>query len=119
MSATISVYGRLGKDPVSLVTRSGKAMSAVSLAVDVPDRTKDAKENARHTWWVDLVAFGKVAGDLLSHKQGDPIGALGRVQWSSYETSEGARGEQWQVVADAIVGARSQGPKASEAPDVE
>jgi hypothetical protein len=34
MSATASVYGRLGGDPEAIATRTGKPMTRASLAVD-------------------------------------------------------------------------------------
>ena len=49
MTAQIAAYGRLGSDPRPHETRSGTAMSTASLAVGVPDRSRDAEEGATET----------------------------------------------------------------------
>lgn len=49
MTAQIAAYGRLGSDPRPHETRSGTATSTASLAVGVPDRSRDAGEGATET----------------------------------------------------------------------
>ena len=46
-NATLAVYGRLGSDPREHATRKGGAMATASLAVDIPDRSRDAEETDR------------------------------------------------------------------------
>ena len=36
MTAQIAAYGRIGRDTRNIATRTGKAMAAVSLAVEIP-----------------------------------------------------------------------------------
>lgn len=102
MTAALSVYGRLGQPPKAIETRTGTSMVAGSLAVQVGEES---------TWWVGVVAFGKVADDLLRHEQGDLLSVAGRVQLRQYQTRAGEDREQVQVIADALVSAKSVRPR--------
>ena len=109
-NATLAVYGRLGTDPREHATRKGGAMATASLAVDVPDRSREAEEGATETLWFSIVAFGRSAEDLARHAKGDPVSVSGRLQFSQYTTRDGETREQWQILADALVSARSVRP---------
>jgi single-stranded DNA-binding protein len=101
----VSCYGRLGQDPRSIETKSGKPMCVCSIAVDVVDRTGSAC-----TQWLGVVAFGGVADNLARHAKGDPIGVSGRVQQNSYTKGDGSSVTELQIVADNIVSARTVRP---------
>jgi single-strand DNA-binding protein len=108
MSANMAVYGRLTGDPKAIDTKTGKSMTVATLAVDVGEA--DAPP-----LWLGLVAFGRLADELLRHHKGDTLSASGRVQVRQYAGSDGAQREQWQVVADALVSARTVRPGARKA----
>ena len=110
-NATLAVYGRLGSDPREHSTRTGKAMTTASLAVNVPDRSRDADEGAEATLWLHVTAFGRVAESLARHAKGDPVSASGRLQFSRWTDREGDEREQWAIVADALVSARTVRPR--------
>ena len=109
-NATLAVYGRLGSDPREHETRKGGAMATASLAVDVPDRTQGAEEGATETLWLRVTAFGRVAQDLAGHAKGDPVSVSGRLQFSRWTDRDGDEREQWAIVADALVSARTVRP---------
>jgi len=100
-----SCYGRIGQDPRSIQTKSGKPMCVCSIAVELATRDGQAV-----TQWLGIVAFGGVADDLARHAKGDPIGVSGRVQHNSYTKNDGTKVEQLQIVADSIVSARTVRP---------
>src|SRR5690606_2826280 len=100
-----SAYGRLGGDPKSIETRTGTAMAVANLAVELPDR-----QNESHTVWLGVVAFGRVAETLTRHSKGDLLSVVGRVQLNPYTDREGTEREQLQIIADAIVSARTVRP---------
>ena len=110
-NATLAVYGRLGSDPREHVTSKGGAMATASLAVDVPDRSQGAEGGATETLWLRVTAFGRVADDLLLCAKGDPVSASGRLQFSRYQARDGETREQWAIVADALVSARTVRPR--------
>lgn len=102
-----AVYGRLGADPIERRTRDDKTWATASLALDI-DQEPDAAP-----LWIGIVAFGRVADDLLRHAKGDLISVAGRVQlnrWNDRRTGE--RREQLQIVADSLISARTVRPSA-------
>ena len=110
-NATLAVYGRLGSDPREHSTRTGGAMATASLAVNVPDRSRDAGEGAEAALWFNVVAFGRQAEDLARHSKGDPVSVSGRLQFSRWTDRDCDEREQWQVLADALVSARTVRPR--------
>ena len=109
-NATLAAYGRLGSDPREHETRKGGTMATASLAVDVPDRSQGAEDGATETLWFNVVAFGRVAESLAGHSKGDPVSVSGRLQFSRFQSRDGEDREQWQIVADALVSARTVRP---------
>lgn len=99
----VAAYGRIGQEPRSITTRSGKSMAVTSIAVNVDEA--DAPP-----LWLGVVAFGQVADLLLKHDKGDLISVSGRCQRNTWTTPQGEKREQLQVVADAIVSSRSVRP---------
>ena len=105
MTAQLSAYGRLGQEPKSITTQSGKPMAVGSLAVTVPAR---GDEDA--TLWLGVVAFGSQAETLLSHAKGDMVSVTGRVQLNRWTDKDGNDREDLQVVADQITSTRTVRP---------
>jgi single-strand DNA-binding protein len=52
----IAIIGHLGKDPETRYTSSGKAVCKFSVAI-----TSRKKDGSKHTEWVDVVAWEKLA----------------------------------------------------------
>jgi single-strand DNA-binding protein len=98
-----AAYGRLGQEPKNIQTQSGKTMAAASIAVSIGEHDEPPQ-------WMGILAFGRVADDLLRHQKGDLLSVSGRVQRSKWTTSSGEQREQLQIVADSIVSSRSARP---------
>lgn len=107
MTCHIGLYGRVGTEPREHETRTGNVMATCSIAVDLEDRTRGADEGAEFSWWVSVIAFGRVAEDLIRHSKGDPVSMSGRLQHSTYQGRDGEERESWQVLADSLVSART------------
>ena len=105
MSFQAAIHGRLGQDPREITTKTGTTMAVASIAVTV-----DTRNEEQETEWFGLVAFGKVAEDLLRHKRGDMLSAAGRVQINTWATDGGEQRRQFQIVADSLVSARTVRP---------
>lgn len=103
MSLQAGAYGRLGGAPRAIETRSCKPMTVATLAVD-------AGEEDGPQLWLGIVAFGKLAGLRLRHAKGDLVSASGRVQVRRWTDTDGTGREQLQLVADALVSARTVRP---------
>jgi single-strand DNA-binding protein len=99
-----AAHGRLGGDPRSIATKSGKAMTTARMAVQLDPADDSAM-------WLDVVCFGNLADLLLRHSKGETIAVSGRLQrrsWADKQT--GKVREQLSIVADSIVSARSVRP---------
>jgi single-strand DNA-binding protein len=103
MSMQACAYGRIGQEPRSIETKSGKAMAVASIAVAVD-------EHDAPPLWLGIVAFGRVAEDLLRHQKGDLISVSGRVQRNTWTTPSGEKREQLQVVTDSVISSRTVRP---------
>lgn len=103
MSASMAAYGRLGADPRAVETRSGKPMTVATLAVDLGEADGPPL-------WLGIVAFGRLADELQRHHKGDLVSVSGRLQVRHWTDTAGTAREQLQVVADALVSARTVRP---------
>ena len=110
MTAIVAAYGRLGQDPKPISTRTGTAMAAASLAVDVADPRGRDDAGGGPPLWLKVVAFGALAESLARHAKGDPLSVSGRLQVRRYDAG-GATREEWQCIADSIVSARAARPR--------
>ena len=105
----LACYGRLGRDPRTPKTRTGKPMTTASPSVHVKARERWA-DDAEATSWLGVVAFGRVAEGLDCRRSGVQLSASGRLQLSRYKATDGTTRKGWQCVADAVVSARSARP---------
>ena len=101
---TASIYGRLGREPKEITTKTGKPMAVVSVAVDV------SRQEEQQTLWLDLVAFGGMAEKLLRHQKADMVSASGRIALNRWTDNDGNERENWQIIADNLVSARTVRP---------
>ena len=104
MTAHLAIYGRLGRDPHAIETRSGKPMAAATIAVEI------GQDGEGEPLWLGLLAFGRIAEDLLRHHKGDLLSAFGRVQRHTWTAHNGEEREQLQIIAESIISARTVRP---------
>lgn len=105
MTMIASIHGRVGQDPVERTTKSGAAMTTVSVAVDVAG--KDAEPT---TLWVSVLAFGAASEALLRAQKGEMLSAMGRLTRGSYTSRTGEEREQWTMLADSVMTVASARP---------
>lgn len=107
-----SVYGRLGQQPRPIDTATGKTMAVASIAVNVPiGKTTDTA-----TAWFDLLAFGRLAEQLLNHDQGDLVAVMGGVRLNQWTDHNGTVQERQQIRVEALVSARTTRPGGGRKP---
>lgn len=118
MSAHLAIYGRLGRDPYAIETKSGKPMTTATVAVEI------SRDGEGSPLWLGILAFGRVAEDLLRHRKGDLVSAFGKLQRHTWKTNDGEEREQLQIVAESVISARTTRPgkvgnsKPADAPEV-
>jgi single-strand DNA-binding protein len=102
-----SAYGRLGGDPITRQTKSGRDMVTGSLAVNAARYGEDAD-----TVWISLAAFGTLADQLARHRQGEMLAAMGVLTRRKYVGRDDVEREGWSLTADALMSARTVRPGA-------
>jgi len=94
----VQLIGRLGKDPESKFTPTGKKVAHFSLAVS--QRWKTGGEAKEYTEWVNIEAWGRlgeVAQEYL--KKGSLVYIEGRLKTEKYEDKGGETKYFTKVVA--------------------
>lgn len=100
MLNTITLIGRLTRDPELRYTQSGKAVATVRLAVD---RGTTNPQGERETDFIDVVVWDKQAETVANYLQkGRLVAVQGRLQIRQYETQEGQKREKAEVVANTV-----------------
>jgi single-strand DNA-binding protein len=94
----VQLIGRLGKDPESKYTPTGKKVAHFSLAVS--QRWKTAGETKEYTEWVNIEAWGRL-GEVCQEylKKGSLVYLEGRLKTEKFEGKEGDTKYFTKVVA--------------------
>lgn len=108
MTAHISSYGRLVADVQTRTTDKGNQMAMGRLAVSLPCHSAESGEA---TFWLGIIAFGKVAETLARHEKGDLISVVGTLQMNQWTGQDKTTQTGYQVVADSVISARTVRPK--------
>ena len=97
----VQLIGRLGRDPESKYTPTGRKVTHFSLAVT--QRWKAAGETKEYTEWVNIEAWerlGEICQEYL--KKGSLVYLEGRLKTERYEDKEGETRYFTKVVALAM-----------------
>ena len=94
----VQLIGRLGKDPESKYTPTGKKVTHFSIAVS--EHWKSGGENKERTEWVNIEAWGRL-GEVCQEylKKGSLVYIEGRLKTEKYEDKEGETRYFTKVVA--------------------
>jgi len=94
----VQLIGRLGKDPESKFTPTGKKVAHFSLAVS--QRWKTGGESKEYTEWVNIEAWGRLGEDCQEYlKKGSLVYLEGRLKTEKYEDKGGEMKYYTKVVA--------------------
>jgi len=94
----VQLIGRLGKDPESRFTPTGKKVAHFSLAIS--QRWKMSGETKEYTEWVNIEAWGRL-GEVCQEylKKGSLVYLEGRLKTDKFEDKEGETRYYTKVVA--------------------
>lgn len=96
---SVSLIGRITKDPEVKYTSSQMAVARFTLAINRPIKDKDGNTQAD---FPSIIAFGKTAENMERYvSKGMLIGVTGRIQTGSYE-KDGKTVYTTDVVADRV-----------------
>lgn len=97
MSNTITIEGRLGKEPDLRFTSS--QLAVLELAVVCTEGKDDKKKST----WFDVKVFGKLAENVANTvAKGDTVVVQGRMETSEYTKKDGTQGKFTSLVADKV-----------------
>lgn len=98
MINTVSLTGRLTRDPDLKYTQSGIAVMSSNLAVD---RKFTNAQGERETDFIQIVAWRKTAETMANHlNKGSLIGVEGHIQTRNYQHKDGYTVYVTEVVVD-------------------
>lgn len=98
MLNSVTLVGRLTKDPELRYTPNNQAVATFSLAVN---RNFKSQNGEREADFINCVIWRQQAENLANWaKKGDLIGITGRIQTRSYENQQGQRVYVTEVVAE-------------------
>lgn len=111
---TVTLIGRLGRDPEVRHTADGQAVARFSLATARPPRAGGEPI----TDWHELVAFGQPAAFAAKHlARGRLVCILGRLTYATWEDRGGARRRTAEVMVERLVALdRPPMPQPADAP---
>ena len=97
----VQLIGRLGKDPESKFTPTGKKVAHFSLAVS--QRWKTGSETKEYTEWVNIEAWGRL-GEVCQEylKKGSLVYLEGRLKTEKYEDKGGETKYYTKVVTQLV-----------------
>lgn len=107
MTAQISAYGRLVADPETRTTGKGTNMAMARMAVSLPC---NAAADGQATFWLGVIAFGKLADALAKHRKGELVSVAGNMQLNQWTGQDGGTQQGYQVIADSVLSARTVRP---------
>lgn len=97
---TITLLGRLTKNPEARYTSTGKAVTLFTLAVNRPYTNSDGQREAD---FINCQAWGKTAEVIGNHvSKGDRLLAEGRLQIRSYTDKEGVKRYATEVIVNRV-----------------
>ena len=97
---TITLLGRLTKNPEARYTSTGKAVTLFTLAVNRPYTNSDGQREAD---FINCQAWGKTAEVVGNHvSKGDRLLVEGRLQIRSYIDKEGVKRYATEVVVNRV-----------------
>lgn len=93
------ISGRLTKDAEPRETNDGRPFTTFRLAV--------RRGQKREALFIDVVAFGTVAGEVAALPKGAPVRVLGRLDQREWTAEDGSRRQVHQIVADEVQAIRA------------
>lgn len=91
--ASITIVGRLGKDPEVRMTQSGKQITSASVAVSHKDKGST---------WFEVAAWDAMGKWLVEAQKGDQVFVVGDLEQQNFTKRDGSTGTKLNVTARTI-----------------
>jgi single-strand DNA-binding protein len=97
----IIVTGGLTRDPALRTTPTGTPVATLRLVFTTLRRADDGWRERRN--YIDVELWGAQAENAMSFlTRGRQIAVDGRLEWSEYETRDGAKRHGYKIIADGV-----------------
>lgn len=94
---TITINGRLGKEPELRYTSNQLAIVELAVACT------SGKDDKKKTTWFDVKVFGKLAENVANTiGKGDTVIVTGRLETDEYTKKDGTKGKFTSLLADEV-----------------
>ena len=91
------LIGRLGRDPESKITQSGKSVCTFTLATDT------GYGDNKKTDWHNITVFDKAADNCAKFlRKGSPVYVEGRISYDAYE-KDGIKHTTTKIIANTVL----------------
>jgi len=118
MINSVTLVGRVGKDPEVRYTQSGQVVANFSLATGESYKNHEG-EKVKKTEWHNVVAWGKLAEVIQQYvKKGQLVAIIGKLQTRSWDDKQtGAKKYTTEIVAQTLkmLGGNGGGEQAQQA----
>lgn len=109
--------GRLGNEPETRFTQSGKAVTNISIAISEKYKDKNTGQQVEKTEWVKIAAFDKLAEIMQKYlKKGSSVYISGKMKTSKYQAPDGSDRYSTEIVANQMQMLDSKGDNAESKP---
>ena len=114
------IVGRLGADPETKVTSSGKNVTRFNVATSETWLSKEGEKQER-TEWHRVTVWGKLAETCAKYlSKGRQVTVEGRLQTRSWEDKDGNKRYTTEIVANSVIfGAGNNSEKAKDSASTE
>ena len=93
----VMLIGRLGRDPESKITQSGKSVCTFTLATDT------GYGDNKKTDWHNITVFDKAADNCAKFlRKGSPVYVEGRISYDAYE-KDGIKHTTTKIIANTVL----------------
>ena len=100
---SLTISGRLGRDPEIRFTGGGSAVASASVVVGRSWKNKTTDEWENQDFWIKVTAWGTLGENFAqSCYKGDKIIATGRLEVREYERKDGSKGTSVDLVSRAV-----------------
>jgi len=114
---TVSLVGRITKDPELRTTSGGNVTTTITVAVN---RRFTNQNGEREADFIQCVVWNKQAENVCKYtNKGSLVGVTGRIQTRNYDGQDGKKVYVTEVVADNVTFLESKNKTANENMDIE
>lgn len=111
---SVTILGRLGRDPEVRSTGSGTAVANFSVATSEKWKDKNSGQSQEKTTWHKVAVFGRLAEVVGEYaRKGDQIAIQGKLENRQWEDKDGNKRESVEILAQNItfLGSKSSGQR--------